>query len=381
MKNGLYLLGGNWYMCVKVRGVRVRKSFGTNRYAAEVALSELKKLRALASATKDWSGLENFLKPKSTITFAMAAEQYMAERADLKPSSIRSYKDILKNYLLPRFGERELSAITEADIANFQSDLLQSVSARRVNNVSGLLRFILKACVRRKFITENPALGVRTLKEKPPEIDPFRPDELTAIINALPAQCRPFFVCQAWSGARPNELLALRWSDINFRRDEIYIRRGRVFGKEGTPKTTSSVRVIPMFPPVKQTLLDLQESKTKNIEDHVFLSSSGQPINTHLDRQWRLACKRAQIRHRPSYQLRHTFASTCLTQGCDPGWLSRVLGHVSMQTLFKHYARFIDGDAKENEKRMKNFLSVAEGPQKGPYSEGTKLEMVTVWAS
>ena len=52
-----------------------------------------------------------------------------------------------------------------------------------------------------------------------------------------------------------------------------------------------------------------------------------------------------------------------------------------MQTLFKHYARFIDSAAKENEKRMKNFLSVAEGPQKGPYSEGAKLETIAVWAS
>ena len=210
MKNGLYLLKGNWYMCVKIRGVRVRKSFGSNRYAAEVALSELKKLRAVAHATKDWSGLEEFLKPKSTITFAIAAEQYMAERADLKPSSIRSYKDILKNYLLPYFGERELAAITESDIANFQSDLLQKVSARRVNNISGLLRFILKASVRRKFISENPALGVRTLKEKPPEIDPFKAEELSAILKTLPAQYRPFFICQAWSGARPSELFALR---------------------------------------------------------------------------------------------------------------------------------------------------------------------------
>jgi integrase len=360
MKNGLYSLNGNWYMCVKIRGIRVRKSFGTNRYAAEVALSELKKWRALANATKDWSGLEEFLKPKSTITFAMAAEQYMAERADLKPSSIRSYQDILKNYLLPRFGESELSAITETDIANFQSDLLQKVSARRVNNVSGLLRFILKACTRRKLITENPALGVRTLREKPPEIDPFKADELTAIINALPVIYRPFFICQAWSGARPNELLALKWSDINFKRDEIYIRRGRVFGKEGTPKTSSSVRVIPMFPPVRQVLLELEETQTRHIKDYVFLSRSGEPIDTHLDRQWRFACKRASIRHRPSYQLRHTFASMCLTQGCDPGWLSRVLGHVSMQTLFKHYARFIDGAAKENEKRMKNFLLAAD---------------------
>jgi integrase len=134
-----------------------------------------------------------------------------------------------------------------------------------------------------------------------------------------------------------------------------------------------------MFPPVRQVLLDLQEAQTiKHIDGYVFLSKAGTPIDTHLDRQWRYACKRAKVRHRPSYQLRHTFASVCLTQGCDPGWLSRVLGHVSMQTLFKHYARFIDGAVKENEKRMKTFLLIDEGPQKGPYLEIAKPETLAV---
>jgi hypothetical protein len=45
-----------------------------------------------------------------------------------------------------------------------------------------------------------------------------------------------------------------------------------------------------------------------------------------------------------------------------------------MQTLFKHYARFIDGAAKEERKAYENFLLVAEGPQKGPYLEIVKPE-------
>jgi len=54
----------------------------------------------------------------------------------------------------------------------------------------------------------------------------------------------------------------------------------------------------------------------------------------------------------PSYQLRHTFASLCLQSGVAPGWLANVLGHSTLQTTFKHYARFIKDTSRENEARM-----------------------------
>lgn len=43
--------------------------------------------------------------------------------------------------------------------------------------------------------------------------------------------------------------------------------------------------------------------------------------------------EKAGLRHRPSYQLRHTFASLCLANGVTPGWLANVLGHSTLQTL------------------------------------------------
>lgn len=62
-------------------------------------------------------------------------------------------------------------------------------------------------------------------------------------------------------------------------------------------------------------------------EDDVFTTKSGQPIEKHLDHFWRSALRKAGLRHRPSYQLRHTFGSLCLESGVTPGWLANVLGH------------------------------------------------------
>lgn len=152
VKDGIWKRGNNWYISVKVNGRRRVKSFGRDRKAAELALAEILKHRAVANATNDWSGLAEFTKPKSRKTFSEVAEDYLAERASLKYSTLRGYREVLKNYLLPSFGKMEVSDITEEDVARFQAEVSKDVSAVRTNNIMGLLRYIMKVCLRRKLI-------------------------------------------------------------------------------------------------------------------------------------------------------------------------------------------------------------------------------------
>lgn len=62
VKDGIWKRGNNWYISVKVNGRRRVKSFGRDRKAAELALAEILKHRAVANATNDWSGLAEFTK-------------------------------------------------------------------------------------------------------------------------------------------------------------------------------------------------------------------------------------------------------------------------------------------------------------------------------
>jgi integrase len=94
-----------------------------------------------------------------------------------------------------------------------------------------------------------------------------------------------------------------------------------------------------------------------NLDGYAFTTKNGQPIDKHLNHVWRSALRKAGLRHRPSYQLRHTLASLCLQSGVAPGWLANVLGHSTLQTTFKHYARFIKDSSRENEARMEQLLT------------------------
>lgn len=357
LKDGLYKRGSSWYINCMINGVRHRKSIGPDKARAKAVLAELKSLRAQQRATGEMSGLEAMFRKKERKTFAEVADAYIAERPHLKASTLRGYKEILRNYLLPAFGTYSVDQISEEMVARLQADISARVSATRTNNIMGPLRYILKTCQRRKLITDNPALNVPPLREEPPNIDPLTADELEAVLEAMKPYQKPLFTCLAWTGARPDELFALHWDDVDFERNEICISKGRVRGLEGSPKTKSSNRIIHMVAIVKETLLTLRKSPTQHLEGYVFLNKHGQPFSKHVDREWRMALKRAKIRHRPSYQLRHTFASLCLANGLQPTWIANMLGHTTPQVTFKHYARFINDTSKANEKRLDEFLN------------------------
>lgn len=71
---------------------------------------------------------------------------------------------------------------------------------------------------------------------------------------------------------------------------------------------------------VRDALEHTKQNITASLDGYVFTTKSGQPIDKHLDHVWRTALRKAGLRHRPSYQLRHTFASLCLENGVTPGW-------------------------------------------------------------
>lgn len=358
LKNGLYKRGSSWCIDIEVNGKRYRKSFGSDKKAAELVLAEIRKQRAVGNAADDWSGIEKFTTPQKSKTFAEAAEDYLSERQHFKPSTLDKYGDVFKNYLLPEFGDYQVRRISEEQIAKFQSQLAARLAPRSTNSVMQLLRSVLKVCVRRRIISENPAEPIDRLKTGATEVNPLSRDELDLVLGKVDPHYKALFTCLAWTGARPNELQALRWKDVDFTRKEIHITKGRVRGREGLPKTPAANRYIPISPPVAEALRSLRpEGAVVNIDGYVFLSKKGQPINKHLDRIWSMALISAGLRHRPSYQLRHTFASICLQEGIHPSWVAKVLGHSTQEMVFRHYARFINDAARENERKLNDLFN------------------------
>ena len=65
------------------------------------------------------------------------------------------------------------------------------------------------------------------------------------------------------------------------------------------------------------------------------------------------------LEYRPLYQMRHTFATLALAASADIYWVSKQLGHTSIRTTLKHYARFVRAVDERNMRLLDDFAARA----------------------
>jgi integrase len=185
-------------------------------------------------------------------TFETFSKQWVEEcRSGWKASTLSQYETVLKNQLRPAFNDVRVSGITEARVRQLVMRLQDAgMSARRINLVVLVLKMILRTARRRRLLRDDALAAVKMLREPRTEIDPFSPEDVDAFLAASPTWWRPYFAVAFWTGARPNEMAALKWGDVDWQGGRFRIRAGRYRGVESAPKTAGSVRDVDMLPPV-----------------------------------------------------------------------------------------------------------------------------------
>ncbi len=300
---------------------------------------------------------EHVLDWRQAPTFREFSSQWFQEgRPHWRPSTIVQYGNVLAKQLTPYFGEKRLSTITEGMIKERVTAWSDGgLSPRRINLILCVLKGILKTAKRRRLLTADPSVEVRLLQEPRTEVDPLSLTEIEAFRSACPRFWRPFFVVSFGTGARPGEMAALKWGDVDLKvRKTAWIRAARARGVEGPPKTARSVRELRLLPEVVDALLLQRREQSKRRlgagegsaqrgQDYVFTGPDGGFLNVNYVRDfvWYPTLEKAGLRRRVFYQTRHTFASNALLAGEDPNWVAQMLGHTTLEMLFRVYARYI----------------------------------------
>lgn len=301
----------------------------------------------------------------ATPLFADFAEQWFLEMSPQWRRLHRScVREVLNKNLLPTFGKSPVGDVTKADVLAFRAQVAQlpgrkgTLGNARINKIMCFLRQILNEAVDRFEVT--PAFrGVKPLKQKKTDVQPFSLDEVNRILEAVRVDYRNYLAVRFFTGMRTGEINGLQWKYVDLERNLILVRETVVAGEvEDDAKTQSSVRDIPMQPMVREAILAQQRARDPAVP-WVFPSREGGPIDAHnfTNRVWYPLLRYLELEKRRPYQTRHTAATLMLASGENPEWIARTLGHSNTDMLFRVYSRYVPNLTRQDGRAFAGLIN------------------------
>jgi len=299
------------------------------------------------------------------ITFADFAALWLSSYAEmkLKPSTLRSYRDIINNHLIPVMGDYQLTEITTDKLQRYVAKRLQKVKPKTVINEIVPLKEMFRHAVRWGYLKVNPAEYVERPKAHRKEIEILMLDEVRQFLN-VNGHYRIAFLTAVLTGLRAGELWGLQWSDINWALGQIYIKRALWKGQFQTPKSKNSIRKVDLLPQLVEELKHWKAVCPKNDHNLVFPSPEGS-MSIHenvMKRYFNPALKQAGVRRVSFHSLRHSNASLRIEAGQNIKYMQLQVGHASIQTTLDRYGHLIKEVNTEQVRRLENMLSCVENP-------------------
>jgi integrase len=311
-------------------------------------------------------------------TFASMAAEWAAT-ADHTDATRDAVARDLRLHILPTLGSHQLRAVTTRQLAAWLRALEGRLSPSSVNRCLGWVKGILRAAVEdHQGITVNPADSLRVDKGDPAPRMALTGDQVEAIIAALPEHYRMCARLAADTGMRLSEVLGLRSSAVDWLsaspvvhvdRQLItppaserapYLRHtkhGKTGGRREVPLSPATVAALAAHMAAHPQRGSCQEetgAKVIQVDDLVFTSDAGKPVNRHLiGRAWRLAAKRAGVPGAHFHDLRHYYATLMIEAGLSDRTIGMLLGHSTAAVTALY------GTAKKATERAADVVALA----------------------
>jgi integrase len=245
--------------------------------------------------------------------------------------------------LIRRFRNKMLCQITQKEVEDYINDLAAKYSKTTPNKHLSIIKKVFHLGLNLSALTSNPVSEIRSFKEK--ERSEFLlPRQLDRLLNATQKNRGKFYmpaiICLgAEHGASKQEILSLRWSDIDFDFEE----RGlvKLFRRKNRKK-----RIEFLMPRTKESLLAWRDHLrwkrkksgiTRIKSDFVFTRIDGTPLKS-FNKSWWASLRNAEINNFHFHDLRHTFCSNLILSGANLKDAKEMIGHkdISMTDRYSH---------------------------------------------
>lgn len=282
---------------------------------------------------------------------------WLLEKKDyIKESTYANYSNNIFNHIIPKLGNYYLNELNHKVIQDFLLEL--SKNGRKDNN-GGLaektikdITIIIKGSIK-KGINEDKIKHIELTFNYPKDnkenklyvLTKREQNKITNYILENINSRNIGLLISLYSGIRIGELCALKWEDVDFKKNCLTINKTiqRVYIKDKnkniskviitTPKTKNANREIP----INKDFLEILK-KVKSDKKHYILTGNEKYIEPRTYRKYfNKVLDELKIKHFNFHSLRHTFATNCISLGVDYKTVSELLGHANVNITLNLY--------------------------------------------
>ncbi|MCA9650306.1 MAG: site-specific integrase [Myxococcales bacterium] len=297
-------------------------------------------------------------------TLAAFIPRYMkghCEANRLSPATIAQKTSSFQCHLLPAFGRRRLDRITAEDIQRFKGERAH-LEPSTVNLHLKHLKSVLSVAMEWGVIAVMPT-RIKKLKEVEPEAHFYDFEEFDRLVLAAERLDAPngllVVLLGGEAGLRCGEMSGLRWSDIDFNLNTVFVARSMWRGKEGPTKGRKR-RTIPLAARLRPVLAQYREIG----DGSVLRSAIDTAPQSDAIRDYLVAVQEeAGFKAKGPHILRHTFCSHLAMVGKPVKAIQKLAGHASITTTerYMHLAPDAERDAIDGLTRPENWRHVGDG--------------------
>ncbi|WP_273852319.1 site-specific integrase [Guptibacillus spartinae] len=343
-----------------------RRGFESKR----AAMNEMTRLKAQV--------LENDFLDLNHLTYEKYMDEWFQERKfKLQHSTFEIHSIFYRNVIKPKLGHLKLQQVTPLQLQKFVNDLVNqsSYSAHTIHLVFRIISSSFKKAVILKLIKSDPSIGITLPKTRQREFTVWSIEQVNFFISEAPKIARLTryyiaFLIAIFTGMRQGEILGLRWKDIDFATNTLYIKQtvtqnGEI--KVGA-KNEASVRSIhipsKLADELKATKALISDEKRLlgdkyHENDLVVCTLDGKPvIARNFRKEFYKVVEKVDLPKIRFHDLRHTHATILIHQNVNVKLISERLGHADIQTTLNTYSHVLPNMQKTVSDQLDKIIGV-----------------------
>ena len=293
---------------------------------------------------------------ETTVTLEMLFDDWMAQRKqdpDVAFETVRKNQCDWNKFIADsRIATAPVASLTAVQMSEYYRGLTagRGMKKKAFNNVRSIINALLDKAVADGLCEQNVSRLVNTsgYKYKPTNnsLKIYSSEERDRILDALKDSDNIYDAAVSMMfclGCRVSEVKALKWKDVDWQKQTVYICRELVNAEEGQVERshtksgmTEGNRTVPLSKRALEILSTIP--RTMDADQYIFQKDlkplRTESINTHL----RDICRTLGIEYLSSHKIRAWAITEMVKNGVDEATIMYTAGHASRQTM-QYYIR------------------------------------------